>query len=306
MKAYAISRRRFLGQATALATGAILPATLVPGQEGAAPAPSPKAADQVELGRTGLKLSRLGLGTGTNSGNVQRALGPEGFTRLIRHAYDRGITYFDTAQNYNTHELLRDAIKGLPREKLFIQTKLPGIPENPLAVIDRFRKELDTDYVDSLLTHCAFTPNWDDERRRVLDAILEAQEKQWVRARGVSCHSLPALQRAVAGDWVQVHLVRINPQGAHMDTAAESWSAGSGARDVLPVVAELRKMRERGRGVIGMKIFGNGDFTDPADREKSIRFAISCGLLSAVVIGFKSPAEIDEAIERIDRAPAAA
>jgi len=96
--------------------------------------------------------------------------------------------------------------------------------------------------------------------------------------------------------------VRINPQGAHMDTAAESWSARSGARHVLPVVAELRKMRERGRGVIGMKIFANGDFTDPADREKSIRFAMSCGLLDAVVIGFKSEAEIDEAIERMNRA----
>ncbi len=260
------------------------------------------AADQVTLGKTGIKLSRLGMGCGSNSGNIQRALGHEEFNRLVRYAYDQGITYFDTAQSYRTHEWIREAIKGLPREKLFIQSKMSGNPENPMEVIDRFRKELDTDYIDSLLTHCTVTPNWDDERRRALDAMEEAKDKQIIRAHGVSCHSLPALKRSVELDWTDVHLVRLNPQGAWMDTPEETWNATSNASHVLPVMEQINLMRDKGHGVIGMKLIGNGDFTDPADREKAIRFVMQSNLTDAVVIGFKSPAEIDEAIMRINRA----
>ena len=263
------------------------------------------AVDQVALGKTGLKLSRLGIGCGSNSGNIQRALGHDGFNRLIRYAYDQGITYIDTAQSYQTHEYIREAIKGLPREKLFIQSKMSGNPEKPLEVLDRFRKELGTDYIDSLLTHCTVTPKWDDERRRVLDAMEEAKDKQIIRAHGVSCHSLPALKRSVEIDWTNVHLVRLNPQGVWMDTPATTWNAESNPAHVPAVVAQMKRMREKGHGIIGMKLIGNGDFTNPADREKAIRFVMQSNLTDAVVIGFKSPAEIDEAILRINNALAA-
>lgn len=271
----------------------------------AAATPKRTAVDQVTLGKTGLKLSRLGMGCGSNSGNVQRSLGHEEFNRLVRYAYDQGITYFDTAQSYRTHEWIREAIKGLPREKLFIQSKMSGNPEKPLEVLDRFRQELGTDYIDSLLTHCTVTPKWDDERRRALDAMEEAKDKGIIRAHGASCHSLPALKRAVDIDWTDVHLVRINPQGAWVDTPAETWNAESNASHVPPVIEQIKRMRERGHGVIGMKLIGNGDFTDPADREKAIRFVMQSNLTDAVVIGFKSPAEIDEAIMRINNALAA-
>jgi len=264
------------------------------------------AVDQVPLGKTGIKLSRLGIGCGSNGGRVQRELGQDGFTRLIRYAYDQGITYLDTAQSYRTHEMIREAVKGLPREKLFIQSKMSGVPEKPLEVLDRFRKELGTDYIDSLLTHCTVTPKWDDERRRVLDAMEEAKDKQMIRAHGVSCHSLPALKRSVEIDWTQVHLVRLNPQGVWMDTPrTDTWNAESNASHVAPVMEQMALMRKKGHGVIGMKLIGNGDFTDPADREKAIRFVMQSNLTDAVVIGFKSAAEIDEAIMRINNALAA-
>jgi len=271
----------------------------------AAVTPKRTAVDQVPLGKTGLKLSRLGMGCGSQGGSIQRALGQDGFTKLIRYAYDQGITYIDTAQSYRTHEMVREAIKGLPREKLFIQTKMSGNPEKPLEVLDRFRKELGTDYIDSLLTHCTVTPKWDDERRRVLDAMEEAKDKQIIRAHGVSCHSLPALKRSVEIDWTNVHLVRLNPQGVWMDTPSEKWNAESNAAHVPAVVEQMKRMREKGHGIIGMKLIGNGDFTDPADREKAIRFVMQSNLTDAVVIGFKSPAEIDEAIMRINSALAA-
>jgi len=263
---------------------------------------TPTAVDQVTLGKTGLKLSRLGIGTGSNSGNVQRSLGADGFNRLIHYAYDQGITYIDTAESYRTHTMVRDAIKDLPREKLFIQSKMPGVPEKPLDVLDRYRRELGVDYIDSLLTHCSVTADWDDERRRVLDALEEAKARKIILSHGVSCHSLPALKTAAVLDWVDVNLVRINPQGAHIDTPAETWNAPSDKSYLPDVLKQIKIMRENNHGVIGMKLIGNGDFTNPEDREKSIRFAMQSGLTDAVVIGFKSPAEIDEAIMRINSA----
>lgn len=299
MKIIQSSRRQFI-KTTALLTGAVICPSWI--QSAAEAKTKRTATDQVVLGKTGIKLSRLGLGAGSNSGNVQRSLGREGFNRLVRHACDRGITYFDTAQGYQTHEWIRDAIKGLPREKLFIQTKMPGTPEKPLEVIDRYRKELDTDYLDSLLIHCMVKADWTDQWKRIMDAFDEAQAKKLIRAKGVSCHSLPALTTATRSDWTQVHLVRLNPQGAHIDTPAETWNAKSAPTHLPPVVEQVEAMRARGHGVIGMKLIGDGDFTQPEQREESIRYVMQSGLCDAVVIGFKSTAEIDEAIERIDRA----
>jgi predicted aldo/keto reductase-like oxidoreductase len=293
-----ITRREFLKGTAALAGTVLLSSC----STGPFTKRTPTAVDQVTLGKTGLKLSRLGIGTGSNSGSVQRALGADGFNRLIHYAYDQGITYIDTAESYRTHPMVRDAIKGLPREKLFIQSKMPGVPEKPLEVLDRYRQELGVEYIDSLLTHCGVRADWDDERRRVLDALEEAKDKKIILAHGISCHSLPALTRAAELDWVDVNLVRINPQGAHMDTPAETWDAASDQSNLPPVLKQIKVMRQNNHGVIGMKIIGNGDFTEPEDREKSIRFTMQSGLTDAVVIGFKSPAEIDEAIKRINSA----
>jgi predicted aldo/keto reductase-like oxidoreductase len=291
-----LNRRQFLGRAAA--AGALL---LAPQAWAAA---KRTAVDQVALGKTGLQLSRLGFGTGSDSGKVQYALGQEQFTTLIRYAYDQGITYFDCAQAYRTFEWIKGAIKGLPREKLFLQSKVPGKPEDVLAAIDRHRKVFDTDYIDSMLIHCMVKADWTDDYKRIRDAFDEAKEKKWIRAKGVSCHSLPALRAATASSWTDVHLVRVNPQGAHIDGANEEvWD--NQPHEPAPVLAELKTMRAKGRGVIGMKILGNGDFKQPADREKSIRFAMSRPELDAVVIGFKSKAEIDEALRRVNQALAA-
>jgi predicted aldo/keto reductase-like oxidoreductase len=298
MKINPLSRRQFLGR-SAGAAGALLLASCPWLQAQAAVKRT--AVDQVTLGKTGLKLSRLGFGTGSDSGNVQRALGQAEFNRLIRYAYDQGITYFDCAQNYRTFEWIGGAIKGLPREKLFIQSKLPGQPDQALAAIDHHRKVFDTDYVDSLLIHCMVKDGWTDQWKRIMDAFDEAKEKKWIRAKGVSCHSLPALRAAAALNWTEVHLVRVNPQGAHMDGENEQvWD--NQKHEPAPVLEELKTMHAKGHGVIGMKIIGNGEFTKAEDREKSIHFAMSRPELDAIVIGFKSTAEIDEAIKRTNQA----
>jgi predicted aldo/keto reductase-like oxidoreductase len=290
-----LTRRQFIGTSAALAGAALFE----PFRTLAAPARR-TAVDQVPLGQTGLRCSRLGFGTGTNSGQVQYALGREAFERLIRYAYDQGITYFDCAQSYATFKWMGGAIRGLPREKLFLQTKIPGQPKDVLAEIDRHRKTFDTDYLDSVLIHCMVRAGWPEQWKRVMEGFDEAQSRKWIRAKGVSCHSLPALRDAVASDWPQIHLVRVNPQAKHIDGPEEAYNKPG--NDLAPVLEQIKAMHAKGRGVIGMKIFGNGDFTQAEDREKSIRFALARPDIHVLVIGFKSTAEIDEAIQRINRA----
>ena len=299
MSVKGISRRQFIKGTAALAGATFLSSCktgpLAFGRK-------PTATDQVTLGKTGIKLSRLGIGTGSKGGSIQRALGADGFNRLIRYAYDQGITYIDTSDSYKTHTMVREAIKGLPREKLFIQSKMPGVPEKPREVLDRYRTELGVDYIDSLLCHCMVKANWEDAHKRMMDVFEDAKDKKIIRAHGVSCHTLPATTKAAELDWVDVNLVRINPQGVHMDTPEEKWNAVSNQSHLPDVLRQVKIMRQNRHGVIGMKIIGNGDFTEAEEREKSIRFTMQSGLVDAVVIGFKSAAEIDEAITRINSA----
>lgn len=304
-----LGRREFIAGASAAAIGAMLePQTLQAAPSKAAPR-VPTATDLVTLGGTGITLSRLGVGTGSRGASVQRALGKETFVKMLHHAFDKGVAYIDTADRYKTHEWVGAAIRGRDRSKLFLLSKVWGVPEDPAKDLDRFRKELGTDYIDTVLLHCATSAKWVEERKKVVDALIEARQKKIIRSIGVSCHTLAALRRTPQLDWLDMVLARINPQNVAMDTSPPQRRTAGIAQpkggSIEPVVQVIRKLRARKRGVIGMKIIGNGNFTDPADREKSIRFAMGCGLLDAVTIGFKSPAEIDEAVTRMNRALAA-
>lgn len=292
-----ISRREFMTQ-TAATTA------LLAGVAASANATSPQtkrtAVDRVKLGKTGMQPTRLGMGTGSHGGRDQRELGQAAFDRLVRYAFDQGIRYFDTADNYKTHSMLRSALKGLPRDELYIQSKIPiGQADKVIPTLQRFRRELGTDYIDSVLIHCARRHDWPSELERMRDDLAKAKDQKIMRAHGVSCHGLQPLSAAADCDWVDVGLVRINPQGKHVDGPKGDFSEPG---DVAKVVGYMNQMHAAGKGIIGMKIIGNGTFTNAADREKSIRFAMRLACVDAVVIGFKNPAEIDEAIRRINAA----
>ena len=299
-----VSRRDFVRQSAQLAGAAIIGAEMLAPAEAAPPVRT--ASDWVALGRkTAVKIPRLGMGTGSINGKVQRDIGQEGFNKLVAYAYERGVRYIDTADNYKTHEMIREAIKAnkIPRENIFIQTKLPLRPEttkDPMATMDRYRKELGTDYFDSLLIHCATRGSWVEDQKSLMDAFNQAQAKGWIKAKGCSCHGLAALRSATTNDWVEVQLARINPQGHHVDQDLPNVHDPAGKYD--EAMKEIKKMHAGGRGVIAMKLCGNGDFTKPEDRERAIQHAVKCGFVNAMVIGFKSNAEIDEAIERLNRA----
>ena len=295
-----MNRRQFFYRAGTFIAGAMI----TPWQDLASAAPKGFTPDLVPLGRSGIKLSRLGFGTGTNSGKIQQALGRGGFNRLFRYAYERGVTYIDTADAYGTHAFVREAIRGLPRDKLFILSKMPWNQENiknPLAALDRYRRELGVEYLDCLLIHCTMKPTWPEDVKPMMDALAEAQERKVIRLKGMSCHGLPALRQASQVPWADVQLARINPQGHGVD----GESPGQAEGNMAVVSGELKTMKAMGRGILGMKLIGNGDFKKRDDRVRAMQYAMQCGFVDAVTIGFASAAEVDEALENMGAAMAA-
>jgi 1-deoxyxylulose-5-phosphate synthase len=269
---------------------------------GELPAARRSATDWVKLGNSGVEVTRLAFGTGTFSGRVQSDLGQPAFTRLVRHAYDRGIRFFDSGESYSgTHQMLAIALKGLPRDGYRLMTKYDVYGnQDSKEKIDRFRRELGSEYIDILLIHYLRDPRWPETTRRVQDAFSEAKARKSILAHGVSTHGLPALATVPGNRWIDVSLVRTNHSGVHMDTPDVRDPDITG--NVSEVVAGLKRIHSQGTGVLGMKLIGEGRFTRPEDREASIRFVMGLGTVDAVTIGYKSAAEVDEAIERVDRA----
>jgi aryl-alcohol dehydrogenase-like predicted oxidoreductase len=267
----------------------------------------PPAPPRVPLGRTGITLSRLAMGTGVHGGNRQSDQTRMGFERLValfRHAYDRGITFFDLADLYGTHLYFREALRHIPRNQITILTKLwwrydgttepaaePHRRRVAAATLERFLHELATDHLDIVLLHCVEAPNWDRQLGPYMEALSEAKRNRTVRAVGVSCHDLRALNRAAECPWVDVILARINPRGVRMDGRPEE------------VVAALRRAKQNHKAVIGMKIFGEGELV--RQKNECMRYAQGLGLLDAMTIGFQAPDQIDDTLRLLSRHPAA-
>jgi len=247
--------------------------------------------DKVRLGRSGLNVSMVGIGTGT-IGYARRSnqtrLGQEEFTRLMRHSFDHGINFFDLADSYGSNAYFSKAMKGIARDRYIIQTKTDSSDaQSAREDIDRFLRELETDYIDSLIIHCVTASDWTTQYRGVMDVIEEAQRRGKVRARGVTCHSFAALQAAEASDWVQINQVRWNQRGSHMDA------------DVETARALFKKMRSKGQGMIGMKVVGQGDIVNgerAISPEECFRFQVESGVVDAFVVGVEKVEHINQLI----------
>ena len=260
------------------------------------------ATDFVTLGKSKVKVTRLAFGTGTFGGRVQRELGQEGFTSLVRHAYDRGIRFFETAESYRgMPDMLGIALKGLPRDSYTLMmkctTRNTGAPIN--TRLDDFRRQLQSEYVDIMLMHCLRPPTWETDYRPIQDALSEAKSKKVILSHGASVHGLPALRTIPGNQWLDVMLLRTNHNGTRMDTPDQADVDVPG--NVDEVVAHARKIHTQGMGVIGMKLCGEGRFTRAEDREAAMKFVMNLGTVDSVTIGYKSPAEVDEAIDRMNR-----
>jgi 1-deoxyxylulose-5-phosphate synthase len=250
------------------------------------------AHDTVILGKTGIKTSRLAMGTGTYGfGHTSRqsSQGVKTLADLLLNGYDHGLRFFDTADAYGSHPHVAEALRHVPRDQVTVMTKTwARDPQTARADLERFRRELKTDYIDVCLMHCLTEGDWTTRYRGVMDVFSEAKEKGVIRSHGVSCHSIEALRAAAKSPWVEVDLVRMNPIGSHMD--AEPGT----------VTSVLREMRASGKGIIGMKILGQGDLSKRQD--EALKFALSLGLLDAFTIGAESKTEQEDLIRRIGAA----
>ncbi|MBS1873642.1 MAG: aldo/keto reductase [Acidobacteria bacterium] len=260
-----------------------------------------KATDLVTLGGSKVKVCRLGFGTGSHSGKIQRELGQEGFNRLVRHAYDSGIRFFETAESYpEMHRMLGIALKGIPRDSYQFMSKITTRPNgNPQEKIDELRKLAGIDYFDIMLLHWQHTTTWPSDSERYQDGIQEAEVKKAIVSHGASVHGLPALRRVPDTKWLKVAMIRVNHKGVAMD-AEDFMTQGLG--DVPEVVTHVHEAKKAGLGVISMKLVGEGRFTERDDRKAALRFAFRKAGVDCVTLGYKSPAEIDEAIENLNLA----
>jgi aryl-alcohol dehydrogenase-like predicted oxidoreductase len=259
------------------------------------------ATDWVTLGKSDVKVTRLAFGTGSFSGRVQRELGQDEFTRLVRYAYDRGIRFFETAESYGEmHKMLGVALKGIPRDSYRLMSKVTtreGV--NPQEKIDELRKLANTEYFDIMLLHWQHVASWPTDSMRWQDGISEAQVKKAVVSHGASVHGLPALRQVPGNKWLDVAMIRVNHKGAAMD--AEDYNT-RGPGNVPEVVSHVKQVRKEGMGVISMKLVGEGRFTEREDRQAAMRFAFKNAGVDCVTVGYKNTAEIDEAIENLNLA----
>lgn len=247
------------------------------------------ASDTVTLGSTGIKTSRLAMGTGTVGYDHhlnQTALGVKGLSELLLNGYDHGLRFFDAADSYGSHAHVAEALKHVPRDKVTVLTKTwARDPATARADLDRFRRELGVDYLDVCLMHCVTEGDWTQRFRGVMDVLSEAKQKGIIRAHGCSCHSIEALRAAAKSPWVEIDLARINPIGSHMDA------------DPATVVGVLREMKAAGKAVVGMKILGQGDLR--ARQAEALRYALGLGVLDAFTIGAESRGEQEDLIRRV-------
>jgi aryl-alcohol dehydrogenase-like predicted oxidoreductase len=295
-----LTRRQFVTTAITAGAGSILlgKTTLA-----SSVSSNPLPADPfqiVSLGKSGIKTTLLGMGTGfsgyNRSSNITRAGVAES---IIRQAYDKGIRFFDCADSYGTHKFAAAALKGIPRDKFVLSSKIwldqGGIPEpeRPDAdvVIERFRKELDTDYLDLVQIHCQTDALWTDKHKKQMDILENLKAKRIIRAHGVSIHSLEALKASAESSWVDVVHVRINPFGEAMDR-----------KDPAEIVPVIKKLHDAGKGIIGMKLIGNGKFRNDSEKiDTSLKYVLDLGTVDMIIIGFELPEQIDNYIGRIKR-----
>jgi len=282
--------RRFFVKSASAAAGilAINPLSLY-----ARPRVIKKISDRVILGKTGIEVSRMAMGTGTHgvskSSNQTRQLGMQGLPDLLVAGFEMGVTFWDSADQYGTHPHLKEALKRVPREKVVILSKTHASTEDEMkADLDRFRKELGTDYIDILLLHCMMNDDWPKKREGAMKVLSEAREKGVIRAHGVSCHTLGALKSAAASPWVQIDLARINPYGAQMDSK------------VPTVVDVLKQMKQSGKVIMGMKIFGAGQLANRID--ECLKYTLEQDYISCFTIGVENMSQLKDLSVRMPAA----
>jgi diketogulonate reductase-like aldo/keto reductase len=229
----------------------------------------------------------MGSGTvGSGGGSSQSRLGVDAFAKLLTHGYDQGLNFFETADAYGAHPHIAEAIRRVGRQNVVVLTKTTSETAAGVeADLARFRKELGVDTIDIVLLHLKTSARWTSECESAMETLEKAKQSGAIRAHGVSCHSLDALRLAARTPWVDVDLARINPAGVAMDA------------EPATVISVLREMKTAGKGVIGMKILGEGRLANSLDT--AIKHAVDLDVLDAFTIGFTTEGQLDQVVDKI-------
>ena len=282
---YRTNRREFIQRAMAAGAAVALPATVWPAEVR-------RANDIIQLGPAKVRMSRMAVGTGTfgggHSSNQMRQLGADGVADMWWNAYDNGVFVWDTADSYGSHAAVKVALKNIPREKVTIMTKTAARTADAMkADLDRFRREMGTDYIDIVLLHSRMSPKWDELDQGPMEVLSEAKDRKLIRTKGISCHSMEAMAVAAKSPWLEVCLTRINQFGVRMDGSTE---------EMLPLIAD---MKAAGKGLIGMKVLGEGQLRKRLD--DALRYAVTKDAVDCFTVGCESRAEFKDNFDRIAR-----
>ena len=257
---------------------------------------------KIRLGKSGIETTLLGMGTGVHGGNRTSFLTRQDQLKSIStivHAYNRGIRFFDLADTYGTHGLMKEALPEMNRDELTLISKIwtrgGGIPEQERpdadVVVDRFRKELNTDMIDLIQLHCMVDGQWTDSEKKQMDILENLKAKGIIRAHGTSVHSLEAMQHAAETDWVDVLHARINPYGIAMDR-----------KDPQEVIDVLKQLHQSGKGIIGMKLIGDGQYKDDDEKiNHSLKFVLGLQVVDMIIVGFETSDQIDNYLDRMGK-----
>jgi len=277
----------------------------------------------VTLGTTGISVSRLGIGTGTGhpSGRCRQALmSKQELADLLLYVFDRGITFWDSAVHYGTHGHVRCALRQVQRDRVSIATKLiVSTAKEAEKGVSAALREINTDYIDMCLLHAVHTRGELERCRGALEKLILLRDKGLIRAVGVSCHGVAALEAARDCPGVEVVWCRINHAGLHMDgprrlrhivaalpvlkKTAKLLPAWCIARlrpgDKPPLQAQehqritalLQQMHAKGKGMVGMKIMAQGHLA--ADPQTAVKYAAGCAFLDTFISGMLNRSEID-------------
>ena len=301
-----MKRRDFLGLTT-LAAGTLVLNPLTEAAQIGAAQPGPVEPVWVPLTKE-VKTTRIGFGTGMRGGQRRSDLIRGGYPKaieMLRFAYDQGIRLFDLADLYGTHDVVAEALKDKPRESYVLVSKVwllgGGIPETerllPEVTVKRFLRECRVEYIDIVQIHCMQNNHWTQENAAAMESLAKLKKEGVIRAHGISSHSNAATELAAETEWCDVIHVRLNSEGLAMDGPQDD-----AAKRVEESLRVTKKAHDAGKGIICMKVLGEGKMANDEMRKKSTTFITQLDSVQCMIVGFTEMAHIPEFVANVKAA----
>ncbi|MFB0567065.1 MAG: aldo/keto reductase [Candidatus Bathyarchaeia archaeon] len=244
----------------------------------------------VNLGGTGLKVSKLGFGTfdfGVSSLNIS----PEEGGRILVESYKLGVNFWDTSEDYGSHPHVASALKRVPRKEVVISTKTNAKSgEEAKESFKSSLKELNTDYVDIFLLH-SVKSDWIDGCHQVLKELNDLKATGIVKAIGLSTHSVTVVREASKFEEVDVLMtICCKADQAMISKFRERIPLEDGS--IEEMFHAIKLAHSSGKGVIAMKVLGTSAPPLVRNYQSSIKSIAQLDFVDTMVIGMRSLDEV--------------